>query len=148
MLAAYGIDTLDPKVSMRRLYVLIERLPPAARRLGEVWSDESELMALLIDHVADLTWVTARAAGSRQSRPRPMRRPPRHPQMIRVAVAADRARQRIARDYGGDKTGSWAEAARKIAAMDGVVVTRDGDDRLRLAGRRGLRDHEEPACRG
>ena len=105
MLAAYGIDTLDPKVSMRRVHVLIERMPPPARRLGEVWSDESELLALLIDHVADLTWVTARAYGGKQSRPRPMRRPPHRPRMIRPGPSSGRGGVSPAADSGG-KTGS------------------------------------------
>jgi hypothetical protein len=128
MLAAYGVDVLDPSVSMRRVHVLLERLPPPARRGGEVWSDESELLALLIDHVAELTWVTASAwSGKKQARPKPIPRPKRGP-VARAAAAAGQARRLIAQDYGDEpvKARSWEDAVEEIAAMPGVVVTRDG----------------------
>ena len=32
---AYGVDTLDPAVSTRRVGVLLDRLPPSALRNGE-----------------------------------------------------------------------------------------------------------------
>jgi hypothetical protein len=112
MLATYGIDTLDPAVSTRRVWVLLERLPPAARRPGEQWSTEAELLALLIDHVADLTWVTARAYGSKGSRPKPLPRP---------AARQDGPPQPDA----PRPTSSWADAIRALAGVPGVVVTTD-----------------------
>jgi len=139
MLGAYGIDTLDPKVSMRRMFVLLERMPPAARRIGEVWSDESELLALLIDHVAELTWVTARAAGSTQPRPQPLRRPPRHHRAIRADGPPPG--WGAAPPEGQRPAGSLAEALGMIAAMDGMVVTHDAELRLRLADRQCLCRH-------
>jgi len=132
MLGAYGIDTLDPKVSMRRVFVLLERMPPAARRVGEVWSDESELLALLIDHVAELTWVTARAAGSTQPRPHPLHRPPRRLRQPHPGTGlAQLEPQKV----------SLAEAMAQLAGMDGMVVTHDAELRLRLADRQCLCRH-------
>jgi hypothetical protein len=128
MLAAYGVDVLDPSVSMRRVHVLLERLPPHARRGGEVWSDESELLAVLIDHVAELTWVTASIWSEKKvARPKPVPRPKRRAPVARAAAAADEVRRRAAQDYGGDtvKTRSWSDAIEEIAAMPGMVVTRE-----------------------
>jgi hypothetical protein len=120
MLAAYGVDVLDPAVSMRRVHVLLERLPPGARRGGELWSDESELLALLIDHVAELTWVTVTAWGGKKvARPKPLPRPKRRAPAARAAEAADEVRRRL-------RTRSWADAAEEIAKMPGMVVTRSG----------------------
>ena len=76
MLEVYGVDVLDPAVSTRRVAVLLERLPPYARRPGEHWSTEAELLALVSDQLAQLTWVTLRAAGAKNAtRPRPLPRP-------------------------------------------------------------------------
>ena len=76
MLEVYGVDVLDPAVSTRRVAVLLERLPPYARRPGEHWSTEAELLAVLADELAQLTWVTLRAHGAKgATRPRPMPRP-------------------------------------------------------------------------
>jgi len=120
MLAAYGVDVLDPSVSLRRIWVLLNRLPPAARRGGEQWSTEAELLAGLIDHVANLTWVTLKANGAKNvSRPKPLPRPKLRP--LRPAGQA------AAPAPGGPvKTASWTEAAKAIAAVPGVVVTDDG----------------------
>jgi hypothetical protein len=126
MLAAYGVDVLDPRVSTRRVHVLLERLPPSARRPGEQWSTEAELLALLIDHVANLTWVTLRAAGAKNaSRPQPLRRPPARdrPQQHRAARAP---RDPASDDDSARKAGSWLDAAAKLAAIPGVVVSNDG----------------------
>jgi hypothetical protein len=106
MLAAYGVDVLDPGVSTRRVWVLLERLPPAVRRLGEQWSTEAELLAGLIDEVAYNTWVLARVYGSRSSAPKPVPRPPqrrREPEPAR---------------------GAWDDVVRQLAAIPGVRVTR------------------------
>lgn len=122
MLATYGVDVLDPAVSLRRVWVLAEQLPPHARNGGLDWSTESELLAGLIDHVAYLTWVTMRVNGSKAARPKPVKRP-----ADRRAVTAARARPRLepsaADGTGGEvKAASWGEAARLIAGMDGMRV--------------------------
>ena len=126
MLAAYGVDILDPAVSLRRLRVLLEYLPPQARRAGESWSTEAELTAGLIDHVAYLTWVTIRAAGGKQGKPKPVRRPPARADRLaaearrRRTLPAARSGPQAGGDGGPVKTGSWAEAIAQIAGGGGV----------------------------
>ena len=72
-MGAYGVDVLDPAVSTRRVWGALQHLPPGALRGGEAWSTESELLAVLIDHVAALTWVTMRAHGAKSAkRPTPV----------------------------------------------------------------------------
>jgi hypothetical protein len=119
MLEVYGVDVLDPAVSTRRVAVLLERLPPYARRPGEQWSTEAELLAILADEVAQLTWVTLRAHGAKgAARPRPLPRP---------GQAAARAANRVTphAEPGAAKAGTWADAARILAGMPGMR-TRDG----------------------
>jgi len=109
-MCAYGIDVLDPKVSTRRVHVLLERLPPAARRGGEHWSVEAELLASLIDHVAQLTYVTLKAHGAKSPpKPTPVKRPPPRGQLP---------------PEPSSRAGSWAEGITALAAMPGVEVTR------------------------
>ena len=121
MLAAYGIDVRDPAVSTRRVHVLLERLPPHARRGGESWSVEAELLALLVDHVANLTWVTMRAHGAKNAtRPRPVPRP------RRVVTAQPSAQTPGRADGGPVKTSGWMDAARMLARMPGVEVSQRG----------------------
>jgi hypothetical protein len=121
-MAAYGIDSLDPQVSTRRVHVLLERLPPWARTPGEAWSVEADLLALLVDHVANLTWITLRAYGAKNvTRPRPIPRPPRLLTPSRDGATAPGP----AADRGPGKASSWMEAARMLAGMPGVVVKSD-----------------------
>jgi hypothetical protein len=110
-MGAFGVDTLDPAVSTRRVWVLLQRLPPGWLRNGEPWSTEAELLALLIDHVAALTWVTMRAHGAKRAqRPRPIPRPgSRH-------RPAPEARA----EAGEVKHASWADAAAALAGMTGM----------------------------
>ncbi len=78
MLAVYGVDVLDPNVSLRRVHVLVSRLPAGSLPWADnamAWSAEAHLLARLNDAIDLLTWVTARAAGSKASRPKPLRRP-------------------------------------------------------------------------
>jgi hypothetical protein len=115
MLAAYGVDVLDPAVSLRRVHVLLERLPPHARRLGEQWSTESELLAGLVDRVAYLTYVTLRANGAKDAKvPEPIARPAAH-----AAVAQGPPPEP---DRGLVAAASWAEGIAAIAATEGVQV--------------------------
>jgi len=131
MLEVYGVDVLDPAVSTRRVAVLLERLPPYARRPGEHWSTEAELLALLADQLAQLTWVTLRAAGAKgATRPRPIPRPGPRPGQT---GAAARPRASAVHETGPEsrgapaegKAGTWADAARMLAGMPGMR-RRDG----------------------
>ena len=115
MAAAYGVSVLDPGLTPRRLWVLLNHLPPAFRRPGEHWSAEAELLAGLIDHVALLTWITLRANGDKATaRPRPIARPPRRGGTARAALAAPRS-----------TSGRWGQFAETLAGMDGVIVHGD-----------------------
>jgi hypothetical protein len=120
-MAAYRIDVLDPAVTPRRIEVLSRRLPPWARQPGDTWSAEAELLALLIDHVAYLSWITVKAHGSKNApKPKPIPRPAavrREPDRSAAAATAPQAASR-----GG---GGWAATARQLAAIPGVVI-RDG----------------------
>jgi hypothetical protein len=112
-MAAYGVDA--HRVSPRRLAVLLDQLPPSARQGGEPWSVEAHLLALLVDHVAYLTWVQLRAAGAKNPpRPRPLPRPPEGRARPAEAVLEP---PRAASGAEG-----WDEAARQLAIMPGVVV--------------------------
>jgi hypothetical protein len=121
MLAAYGVDVLDPRVTPRRLAVLAGRLPPAALRGGQAWSTEAELLALVVDHLARLTWVTLRAHGAKgAARPRPLPRP---------ALARPGAGRQAAARTGpgrGQSGRTWADTAAQLALIPGVRVEHDG----------------------
>jgi hypothetical protein len=122
-MAGFGVDVLDPAVSTRRVAVLIDRLPPHARRGGQQWSTEAELLAVLIDHLAALTWVTMRAHGAKNvPRPRPIPRPPQ------PGGAAPRPAQPTPGPAkpGATKTSSWADAAAMLGGMPGVKVVTPG----------------------
>jgi hypothetical protein len=64
---------------LRQLRVLIEGLPPASawhrRRHGHAWGDAEYLAALLVDAMRENTYVTARVAGAKPRRPKPVPRP-------------------------------------------------------------------------
>jgi hypothetical protein len=125
MLAAYGVDVLDPSVSLRRIHVLLERLPPHARRMGEQWSIESELLAGLVDSVQMLTWVTLRANGAKGARkPQPVPRPRDRRARPVTPPVPDAPGGQEQRTPG--KSSSWLAAAKQLAVIPGVVVTDDG----------------------
>ena len=111
MLAAYGLDVLDPAVSPRRVWTLVQRLPPWARSPGEDWSTESGLLALLIDHVADLTWLVAKLGGSNSPRPTPVPRPETRQQREHAEWKSEQFRA------------GWVQ---ELVGMPGVVVKRGG----------------------
>jgi hypothetical protein len=120
MLAAYGVDVLDPSVSLRRISVLLDRLPPAARQSGEVWSLEAELLALVCDHLANLTYVTLRAAGAKNPpRPKPLPRPRPRAAEPSGAVLGPSTGQPGPAAPGPD---GWLAAAHQLALMPGVQV--------------------------
>jgi|HubBroStandDraft_3_1064219.scaffolds.fasta_scaffold11866_2 hypothetical protein len=122
-MAGFGVDVLDPAVSTRRVAVLLDRLPPAARRGGQQWSTEAELLAVVADHLAALTWVTMRAHGAKNvPKPRPMPRPPQ------PGGAAPPAAQPTPgpSQPGAAKASSWADAAAMLGGMPGVKVVTSG----------------------
>jgi hypothetical protein len=119
MLAAYGIDVLDPQVSTRRVHVLLERLPPWSRLPGESWSVEAELLASVIDHLAQLTYVTLKAAGAKTvAQPTPVTRPRRRLSGPPPPEPADRAEPGRA----PGQAASWGDAVKRLAVMPGVVI--------------------------
>jgi hypothetical protein len=115
MFAAFGVDILAPGVSLRRIWSLLSRLPPQYRAGGEAWSTEAELLALVVDHLANLAWITARAAGAKNAaRPRPLPRPTDARVMRERPPAAPREPTR------GDS--AWVG---QLALIPGVVVEAD-----------------------
>lgn len=75
MLGTFGVDTLSvPGPTPRRMIELLRRIPPGSlfpdHDHPATWSAEAHLLAGLIDHVAQLTWVTA-AVNSKRPPPRP-----------------------------------------------------------------------------
>jgi hypothetical protein len=119
-MAAFGVDVLDPSVSTRRIGVLLDRLPPWARGGGSVWSTEAELLALIVDHLAALTWITMRAHGAKNVRkPRPVPRPDtRYANRVTTPAAGGAESARNPSEEA--KAGSWAEAAEMLAGMPGM----------------------------
>lgn len=117
-MAAYGVDVLDPRVTPRRVQTLFDNLPPAYRRPGEEWSIEAELLALLVDRVAELTYVTVRANGGKAKRPKPIATP----KSRRPAAAGDSNAGRRGDEPVKHRT--WGDAIAAIAGMPGVAVSR------------------------
>ncbi len=109
MLGHYGVDTLSPGVSVRRVWVLLRRLPPGSwpnERSPMSWSLESHLLASVIDSLAVLTAITIRAAGGRPPTVKPVPRPKAAP----LAPTGPRT--------------SWSELAASLAGQRGVSVRR------------------------
>jgi hypothetical protein len=128
------------------VHVLLERIPPSARRGGEQWSTEADLLAALIDHVAYLTWVTLKAHGAKGApKPRPVPRPKRAPVITAArkrAVDAARAEPRALAGALTDtpaKASSWADAILAIAKVPGVRTERDASSLRPARGRRDRR---------
>lgn len=120
---AFGVDVLDPAVSPRRIALLLARLPPWARTAGREWSTEADLLALLIDHVAALTWVTLKAHGAKNvPRPRPMPRPTSDRAGLSGRGGGGSARNPRAIAAPG-KASTWADAAAMLAGIPGVKVS-------------------------
>jgi hypothetical protein len=112
--------------------VLLAQLPPSARRAGQRWSTEAELLAGVIDHLAMLTYVTLKANGAKGAKkpvavPRPPVERPYEPTPV------DRKRRVDGGHAPGGRPGSapvrassWADAARALAGVPGVKVSTDG----------------------
>lgn len=128
-MGAYGVDVLDPAVSTRRVHVLLQMLPPGARRGGQAWSTESLLCAQLVDQLAALTYVTLKANGAKGTqKPKPVPRPP-EARPFRDADAGRKQAVDAPLDRRGEpgqeprKAGSWAQAATALAKIPGVEVS-------------------------
>jgi hypothetical protein len=118
MLAHYGVDVLDPDVSLRRVWVLARRLPAGAwpdPGSAMNWSTETHLLAHVLDALAALTYITIKAAGGKPAKPKPFPRPaaPRRP------PARPGAGQRAQPGTGG-----WAQLAQALVGQQGVVIHR------------------------
>lgn len=116
MLAVYGIDVLDPRVTPRRILSLARRLPAGAwpdRQATPTWSPEEHLLAGIFDMLGQLTWITARAYGGKATKPKPLPRP------------GDVSANGTKRPPEGQRT-RWADAARQLAGQAGVTVATHG----------------------
>ena len=60
LLARYGVDTLDPTVTQRRVFVLLQHLPGEYLLEPGEWDLDRHLLATLIDAVHNLLWVTVK----------------------------------------------------------------------------------------
>jgi hypothetical protein len=85
LLRVYGIDVLDPNISLRRVALAVTALPMGSWPDPDhdaSWSVTDHLLATLCDCVRENTWVTAQAnAGKRKiDRPKPVDRPGRRHQ--------------------------------------------------------------------
>ncbi|MDR1999454.1 MAG: hypothetical protein LBQ06_05880, partial [Frankiaceae bacterium] len=138
MLAGYGTDVLDPQVTARRIHVLATRMPPQWRTPGEQWTTEAHLLAALIDHVAQLTYITLKANGAKSvTKPKPVPRPGR----FLPGGAATPSAAAPSPAAGPVTTGSWSDAAKQLALVKGVIVSGDGDLQLRRAAGVGVGRH-------
>ena len=75
----YGTSLVD--LSLRRAWVLIRHLPVESRFVRKhneaaVWSNETYLLAVVADQIADLSWLYASThSKSKVKRPKPLPRP-------------------------------------------------------------------------
>lgn len=78
LLARYGVDTLDPGVTMRRVWVLLQRCPGAYLRDPVEWDVQEHLTANVLDSLNALLYVTVKVnsrQGAQVPRIPPIRRP-------------------------------------------------------------------------
>lgn len=118
MLATYGIDVLDPRVSYRRLGVLVARLPADARPSADpmhAWSTEAHLLANVFDALQGLIWVTKKVANPKAnpSKPKPLPRPGRR-------APAGRARTPAEPRTDSVSSSGWAGLLRSLQRTPGV----------------------------
>lgn len=124
MLAGFGVDVLDPAVSLRRIHVLLDRLPPAVRRDGQYWSTEAKLTACLIDAVQALHWSVLQFMGAKGQhggdlpKLKPFEQPPELELARGPAAGSPVAARPAAPKPDGRKFGSWAEAMMAIAGVE------------------------------
>jgi hypothetical protein len=79
MFNAYGVDVLAPGMSMRRFWVLWDRLPPSTRvkpGVENCWSQEAYLLAAIADGITHLDYVTRQVYSKKKlDMPKPLDRP-------------------------------------------------------------------------
>lgn len=77
MQAAYGLDPAD--LTLRRLWVLLHRLPPGAWNVEDSphsWSTETWMLANIVDALNQVAWIVlATNSKKRPKRPKPFPRP-------------------------------------------------------------------------
>jgi hypothetical protein len=122
-MATYGIDVLDKRVTPRRIWTLLTHLP--AGRWPESdhpmsWNVEAHLLANVLDQLAALTYVTARAYGATLPAPKPFPRP----KAPLVAQAPGRRSERATDDSQGRVKMTWGALAQSLMADPEVTTTR------------------------
>lgn len=111
MLATYGIDVLDPSVTLRRIWSLGRRLPAGSwpnEHSPMSWSIEAHLLASVVDALGALTFVTIKANGGKPPQPKALPRP----KAVRTPSRPDAPRK------------SWSQLLAGMAKEPGVVVER------------------------
>lgn len=118
MLAHYHLDPLDRRITLRRLHVLVRRIPAGVwsnPETAESWSIEAHLLAATVDWLAALVYVTLKAAG--------VKNPSKPTTIPRPGALAERQRRNPSRPTGGQtRTASWTEMIRSTAGQEGVQV--------------------------
>lgn len=103
VLRVYGLD--PHTVTLRRLWVLVRRLPQGSWKKDQgpaSWSEEAYLLAGVIDAINQVTWVTTQVNSKRKVPfPQPVERPGWKQQ---------------------DKKKSWGEFTDSLIGMEGVIV--------------------------
>jgi hypothetical protein len=109
MLRTYGVDVLDPAVTLRRVKVLTDRMPPGAwpdPHHALSWDTDAYLLAQLIDEIAAMHYLLARAYGGKPKRPKPFYRPgPKRPARRQPGAAARTSWGSLADKLMGQKSG-------------------------------------------
>ena len=94
LLARYGVDTLDPSVTMRRVFVLLQRLPGEYLLDPGDWDTDRHLLATVADAVHTLLWVTVKVnskKGTSVPKIKPLPRPDSHTEPEKPTTLADLA---------------------------------------------------------
>ena len=102
LLRVYGID--PQKATLRRIWVLLERLPMGSWTKGHgpaSWSNEAYLLAQTIDAINQMVWVTVAVNSKRKPKaPKPVYRPGQK---------------------GKDKKMKWTDLGQALSGIEGVA---------------------------
>lgn len=95
--ATYGVNILTDEFTPRRLMVLLKYMPAGTMPWEEsaaAWSQESHLLADVIDNLRELTWVTVSLwARSHKPHPPPLPRPGKQRKRLRLSQLGDYLQQ-------------------------------------------------------